>query len=185
VITGGPGSGKTTLVAHLGSLGYATVPEAAIQIIEELNRQRGVAGQVEWRLRHPAEFTRLIIRRQVALEAACAVAEGGIAFCDRGRPDPQAYAALAGSKLDGEVNALIEGQRYDRVFLLDTPLRFRERPETGRISDRARSVRIHELLEGVYRAHGYAPIQVPELSVEDRARFVLSELGEVVRALGA
>ena len=103
VITGGPGSGKTSLVDYLGSLGYATVPEAAIQIIDELNREHGVRGQMAWRRQHFAEFTRLVCRRQAALEAACSVAEGDIAFCDRGRPDIKAYAELAGLELDSEM----------------------------------------------------------------------------------
>jgi predicted ATPase len=178
VITGGPGSGKTSLVVYLGSLGYATVPEAAIQIIDELNRARGVPGQIEWRQRHPAEFQRLITRRQAALEAACTVAEGSVGFCDRGRPDAKAYAELIGFQLDSEVMSLVESQQYLRVFLLDTLSHFKVRSATGRTSDRERSMRIHDLLYEAYRSFGYSPTLVPELSITDRARFVLSELGE-------
>ena len=45
VVTGGPGSGKTTLVEALGRRGYATVPEAAIQVIEAKNAELGVEGR--------------------------------------------------------------------------------------------------------------------------------------------
>ena len=178
VITGGPGSGKTSLVVHLGSLGYATVPEAAIQIIDELNREYGVPGQIEWRQKHPAEFQRLVTRRQAALEAACTVAEGGVGFCDRGRPDARAYAELFGFQLGSEVMSLVESQQYLRVFLLDTLSSFKVRSATGRTSGRERSMRIHDLLYEAYRSFGYSPILVPELSIRGRARFVLSELGE-------
>lgn len=178
VITGGPGSGKTSLVTYLGSLGYATVSEAAIQIIEELNGQLGVADQIAWRQQHPAEFQRRVTYRQAALEAACSIASGGLAFCDRGRPDAKAYAQLAGYKLDAEVRSLVEAQRYLRIFLLDTLNSFAERPATGRISDRARSLRIHDLLDEAYCSSGYAPCRVPGLPIPDRAQFVLSELGE-------
>jgi predicted ATPase len=177
VITGGPGAGKTSLVTYLASLGYVTVPEAAIQIIDELNRELGVSGQVEWREGHPAEFVQLAFRRQVALEMACPVAEGSIGFCDRGRPDVVAYARLYGLELDREVRSLIERQRYLRVFLLDTLSSFEDRSATGRTSDRERSLRIGDLLDDAYRSYGYSPFQVPELSIEDRARIVLSELG--------
>lgn len=178
VITGGPGSGKTCLVTHLDSLGYVTVPEVAIQIIDELNRKHGIAGQVAWRRQHLPEFSRLVMERQVALEAACWVPEGSLGFCDRGRPDVLAYAELAGQSLDSEMRRLVEEQRYLCVFLLDTLSRFPNRPETGRTSDRERSVRIREHLDGAYRSLGYTPIRVPELPVPDRARMVLSELGE-------
>ena len=183
VITGGPGSGKTSLVTHLGSLGYATVPEAAMQIVDELNRERGVPGQIEWRLQHPAEFNRLVAQRQAALEAACAVAEGRMGFCDRGRPDIKAYAALFGFELDAEIKVLVESQRYLRVLLLDTLSHFEARPATGRTSDRERSVRIHQFLLGTYRSLGYSPARVPELPIGDRAWFVLSELGESCQEL--
>ena len=177
VITGGPGSGKTSLVGYLGSMGYATVPEAAIQIIDERNQALGVPGQIAWRQRHPNEFQRLVVERQVALEAACRMAAGEFGFCDRGRPDALAYAALVGVELDRDIRALVEGQRYLQVFVLDTLACFEERPATGRTSDRQRSVRIRDLLEAAYRSLGYAPCRVPELSIADRASLVLSKLG--------
>jgi predicted ATPase len=179
VITGGPGSGKTSLVEHLASLGYGTVPEAAIQIIEEQNQARGVAGQVAWRLRNPDPFQRLVLERTIALETACAATGDALVFCDRGRPDAMAYAELSGVPLPGELLSLVNQQRYHRVYLLDTPARFKERPDTGRTSDRARSVRIRNLLEAVYFSLGYAPLRVPELSIKERAGLVLSDLGEI------
>lgn len=178
VITGGPGSGKTSLIDYLGALGYDTMPEAAIQIIDELNREHGVAGQMAWRHQHPAEFERLVARRQAALEAACSVPEGGIVFCDRGRPDLKAYAELVGLEQDSEMRSFIAGQRYHKVFVLDTLTDFKLRPATGRTSDRERSVRIGRLLDKAYRSLGYSPVRVPELSIEERARLILSELGE-------
>jgi predicted ATPase len=177
VITGGPGSGKTSLVNYLATLGYGTVPEAAIQIIDELSSRYGVAGQVNWRREQPDEFQRLVARRQAALEGSVLAGTGGLVFCDRGRPDALAYAWLVGVKLDGEVQSLIERQRYLGVFLLDTPRCFQERPATGRTSDRARSVRIHRLLDEAYRSLGYTPARVPELPTEERAWLILSALG--------
>lgn len=176
VITGGPGSGKTSLVDHLASLGYATVPEAAIQIIDERNQALGVAGQIAWRKRHPRVFQRLVIERQVALDGACQPPPGQFGFCDRGRPDALAYAKLSGMELDDDLRVLVLGQSYLHVFLLDTLTHFPERPATGRTSDRQRSLRILDLLEETYRSLGYTPCPVPELSIKDRAYFVLSEL---------
>jgi predicted ATPase len=177
-ITGGPGSGKTSLVNHLGSLGYATVPEAGIQIIEELNRELGVAGQIEWRQAHRAEFQRRVMERMVALEAACTAAEGSLVFCDRGLPGTLAYAELFGLELEPDLRSLVDRQRYLRVFILDTLIDFPARSATGRTSDRERSVRLNALLFNAYRSCGYSPIRVPELSIEARAQLVLSELGE-------
>lgn len=180
-ITGGPGSGKTSLIEYLGSLGYATVPEAAIQIIAELNRQHGIPGQIAFRREHPVEFLHLIMRRQAALEAACAAAEGSLVFCDRGRPDALAYAELYGLPPEDELRSHAASQQYHRVFLLDTLSHFPERPHTGRTSDRSRSLQVRDLLDAAYRSQGYSPFRLPELSTADRARLVLSELGETAQ----
>jgi predicted ATPase len=175
-ITGGPGSGKTSLVNHLGSLGYATVPEAGIQIIEELNHELGVAGQVAWRQGHRAEFQRQVVERMAALEAACTAVEGSLIFCDRGLPDTLAYAELFGLALEPDLRSLVDRQRYLQVFILDTLTDFPARSATGRTSDRERSLRLNALLFKAYRSCGYSPIRVPELSIEARAQLVLSEL---------
>jgi predicted ATPase len=114
----------------------------------------------------------------VALEAACILFEGEFGFCDRGRPDALAYAELFGTEIDCEIRSLIGHQRYLCVFLLDTLSDFPARPTTGRTSDREQSMRLNTLLFQAYRSVGYSPFRVPELSVEERAQLVLSELGE-------
>lgn len=179
VITGGSGSGKTSLVAYLGSLGYPTVSEAAIEVIEDLNQRLGVPGQLRWREEHPLEFQRLVTKRQMLLEDACLVPAGTVAFCDRGRPDALAYARLYGFELDAEIQTLVKSQRYIAVFLLSTLSRFVERPATGRSSNYERSVRVHDLLKDAYCEMGYTPVMVPELPILERGEVVLAALGRL------
>jgi predicted ATPase len=176
VVTGGPGSGKTTLVQALGRRGFATVPEAALEIIDALNAEHGVAGQKAWRAAHRAEFQRAVLLRQVELEAE--VEEQDAVFFDRGRLDGLAYCRFHGLAVDPRDLALARAGRYDRVLVLETLRAFAGRPETGRTSDRAESVALGEVLAQVYRAHGYALTLVPELATPlDRVVFVLASLG--------
>ena len=66
VLTGGSGVGKTTLIERLKSLGYHTVPEAAMQVISTLNGMLddghvgGPGRQLEWRTKHQAAFGDLV-----------------------------------------------------------------------------------------------------------------------------
>ncbi len=174
VVTGGPGSGKTTLVDALGKLGFATVPEAAIQVIDELNDELGLEGQKAWRSENRADFQTRVIHRQVALEERCSAE--GTTFLDRGRLDGLAYCRHFGQPVPAELERLAPLARYDRVFVLDTLSDFADRGATGRTSDRAASIAIRERIEEVYREHGYAAVRVPEMDVGRRVEFVLGAL---------
>jgi hypothetical protein len=59
VITGGPGAGKTALIAALAAAGHATVAESARAIIAE-RRARGLPPRPD-----PPAFAREILRRDI------------------------------------------------------------------------------------------------------------------------
>ena len=173
-ITGGPGAGKSTLVAHLAALGHATVPEAAIVEIEALVLAHGLDGQRAWRSAHPLEFQRRVATRQLALEAEARARLPIALFCDRGLPDGLAYLAWRGQTPDDGLSALVTSGRYDGAFVLDTLDRYAERPETGRTSSRAQSLEIRAALVATYVALGIPVEVVPESSVDARAALVLA-----------
>ena len=177
VITGGPGSGKTTLVRALAERGYPTVPEVAIQIIEELNEKHGVDGQKTWRRAHGTEFQRMILDRQVQLETGLADDLGPV-FLDRGRHDGLAYCRFRGDEPPPGLLEALEGWRYDAVIQLTTLANFEERQATGRMSSREDSVAIGGQIVAAYREYGMDVIIVPELPVEARVDRVLQFLAE-------
>lgn len=174
VITGGPYSGKTSLVRALAARGYATIPEAAISVIEDLTQELGLEGQATWRATHLAEFQELIIQKQLKLELRAHPA--GPVFLDRGRLDGVAYCHVYGSEVPTSLAFACSDLPYDKVFLLDTLQRFEGRTGSGRTSDRERSLAIRDALRDVYTARGLAPIEVPEMPLVERVDFVLANL---------
>jgi predicted ATPase len=77
VITGGPGVGKTTLLAELEGRGYATVSESARAIISE-RRAQGQSPRPE-----PVAFAQEILRRDAEKYHANSGKSGWV-FFDRG-----------------------------------------------------------------------------------------------------
>ena len=178
VITGGPASGKTTLVEAFAARGYATVPEAAIQVIAELNEELGLEEQKAWRLANRRAFQLRVLARQVELEGrALEMSAGRVVFLDRCRIDGLAYCRHFDEPAPEELVASVGEVHYDRVFLLDTLPVVEDRSATGRTSDRAASLAIRATIEEVYVELGYEPIRVPVAPVEERLDGIAEALG--------
>ncbi len=176
VITGGPYSGKTTLVHHLAAQGFSIIPEVAIEVIKELNHKLGVDEQKRWRKAHVAEFQFMVAKRQAEQEARTLPGNGSVVFCDRGQYDAIAYFRYYDTPISEEIRLFIEETKYEQVFILDTLTTFSQRPETGRTSNRTASLRIRGLLEEVYRQYGYEPVHIPERVVQERVGMLLQHL---------
>lgn len=177
VITGGPYSGKTTLVEALGRRGHRTVSEAAIDVIAELNEELGLEGQKRWRFEHRREFQLRVLRLQVRREEEAARESGGPVFLDRSRLDGIAYCRYYGTPPPAELLHAAQRIRYDHVFVLDTLSHVHVRSASGRTSDRATSLALRERIVEVYTEYGYEPVPVPETPVEERVHFVLERIG--------
>jgi predicted ATPase len=171
VLTGGDHSGKTTLLEALRAEGYAVVGEAALGVIEELNRELGIDAQRSWRDAHWARFQARVARRQHELERAARDSGARALVLDRGLPDGIAFCRLAGVAVPDELREGLE-RRYDHVLLLDTVTPFAARPETGRIGGLERSRALRDLLRSVYEELGYAPEPLALLPVGERIAHV-------------
>src|SRR4029079_1199074 len=106
VISGGPGSGKTSVVRELGKLGFRYAPEVARQIIQEQVRVSGTA--LPWKDREA--YTYAMLQRSIDsfVEHTPAVQP---MFSDRGIPDTLCFARLIGLQ---DVRAIEEACRQYR-----------------------------------------------------------------------
>ena len=172
VLTGGPGSGKTTLIEALRQAGFATSLEAGRGIIRDQSAIGGSA--LPWRDR--ALFAELMLSWEMRSYQVARDLPGPV-FFDRGVPDTLGYLRLSGLPAPQHVSSAAERFRYNpRVFVAPPwPDIFAQDEERRQTLDEAE--RTYHALAGVYTELGYELVPLPLAPVEARLRFVLAEAG--------
>jgi predicted ATPase len=168
VITGGPGSGKTTTVQLLRNKRYATTIEHARHYIDT---QRISGKSVEEIRKNQQEFQTRILDMQIEQEAW--LSPGEIIFLDRALPDALAYYRFLNLPVDEKLENALKVAAYKKIFILDfLPL----------VNDYARNENakaqqeIHALITEVYESLPFPVIHVPVLPPEERVEFILKNL---------
>lgn len=169
VVTGGPSTGKTTLLAELAQRGYQTTDEVARVYIDEA-RESGIT--VHDLRRDEQQFQEEVARRKAAFEAT--LSPGKTIFFDRGMQDTLAYMRYYQYPLEDWVIDLCRQASYRTVFLLEQLDTYTS--DTARIEDESFSKSIEQLLFDAYVEYGMTPVRVPNLGVAERADFVLAHL---------
>lgn len=168
VITGGPGSGKTTTVDLLQKRGYKTTIENARHYLET---QRASGKTVEEIRANQREFQLGVLRMQIEQESS--LSPDDIVFLDRAIPDARAYYRFLDLPEDPILTEAIRTVSYKKIFLLDClPLV----NDYARRENEAGQKKIHRLLTEVYESLPFPVIKVPILPAEERVDFVLANL---------
>jgi predicted ATPase len=168
VISGGPGTGKTTMIALLAARGYQTVPEAARAYIDT---ELKLGVKIEQIRDNQPAFQHAVLSLQ--LDAERGLDPESVVFLDRGIPDTLAYYRYHDLPDDEEIMKAVAACSYKQVFLL-APLPIvadYARKETAEAQRKICSV-IHK----VYDALPFPVVHVPVLPPEERVAFILSHL---------
>jgi Predicted ATPase len=175
VISGGPGAGKTALIEELRRRGYSCSSEVAREIIQEQVRASGDA--LPWAERE--SYARQMLDRSVAAFEESSRA-GSPVFFDRGIPDTLCYARLVGlsRELEHDAAVMCDRYRYWRRVFLAPPWREIYETDSERRQNFDEAVRTYSLMQETYEGCGYEVVRLPLVSVEERAAFLLDEIGE-------
>lgn len=168
VITGGPGSGKTTTVNLLESLGYKTTVEKARHYIDTKLKDGKTIEEIESNQRG---FQQAVMSMQLKAEQHLNPAE--LVFMDRAIPDALAYYKFLNLKPDAFVEQAIKNASYKKVFILDCLPMVND---YARHEDEKAQHRIHELIVEVYEALPFPIVYVPVLAAQERVNLILKNL---------
>jgi len=167
VITGGPSSGKTTVLKELAKLGYVVYPEAARVFIDKEMKKGKSLKEIRG---NEAEFQRKVLKIKVEVEKTAP--KDKIVFFDRAIPDSIAYYQIAGLNPQ-EVLRFCPKRKYKKIFFLEQ-LPFGQ--DYARIEDNKTIKKLNKLLKESYKNLGYEVITIPALSVKERVEKILSEI---------
>lgn len=171
IITGGPGSGKTSLVEALQEMGYTGFPEIARKLIEE-----GFPAPIRATRADSGRFFDQILNNRISSHQAIKGSE--IAFYDRGIPDSAAYFRFQNLKVPDILSASIEKYRYNPVVFAAPPWEMIYSNDEVRRETFSECVKLFELTVEEYRGFGYSIIELPKAPLERRIAEVLSFTGQ-------
>jgi predicted ATPase len=171
VLTGTFGSGKSTLLDILQMRGVRGVVEPARLVLAEQRRLHG-DGVPE---RNPQLFVELMLARMLNAYRQNEASPGPVLF-DRGVPDLLAYAALFGFEFPAGEDAARLCSYNSRVFIAPA---WEEIycTDDERKAPFSLACKFDSGLRGIYERLGYSLIDIPCVSVEDRAAFIVERLG--------
>ena len=174
VLTGGPGSGKSTLIERLRDEGHTTSPEAGREIIRD---QVAIGGHaLPWL--DPAAYGEMMLSWDMRAHRE-ARASSEVVFFDRGIPDVIGYLRLLGLPVPAHMEKAAEIFRYHRCVLIAPPWPEIYHEDTERKQDLDEAERTHAAMSETYADLGYELLELPRAPVEQRVQFVIETLGLV------
>lgn len=180
IITGGPHSGKSSVLRRIEKQGVQVLNETARLIILEDQEKKKL--DPSYHLLYPWEdqsiFCRRCHARQLEREKKLS---GDLVVLDRSIIDNLAYASVAGIELDNRIYRDIENAGYEkRVFLFQLLNSYKTDPQRKDSEEQVKAV--HGELYNVYRSLGFEIINVPvfsddkDLNIIKRTEFILGHI---------
>ena len=173
VITGGPGTGKTTIIDGLIEKGYMCFPEISREIITEARKQ----GIEQLFLEKPLLFSELLLEGRKKQFQKAEQHTDSILFLDRGIPDILAYMHYIGDSYPAFFDENCRQNKYTKVFLLP-PWQEIYQSDEERYENFEQAKLIYNHLKETYENYGYELIEVPQDHLENRILFILDEISK-------
>lgn len=170
IITGGPCSGKTSLIEQLAIKGHSTFSEAARKVIQQELRKNSDA--LPWE--NNIAFSELVIHQQKKDHQN---AEVDLNFYDRGIPDVLGY--LLYYKQRNLIPLFMEKTQqfnYEKKVFILPPWEKIYAKDLERKEPFEEAQKIHKALSLTYTKLNYNLIEVPCASYQERINFILSHV---------
>lgn len=174
ILTGGPGSGKSTVVDALIQRGYWCSTEAGRAVIQDQVTIGGSA--LPWA--DQAAFAELMLCWEMrSWHEVEGVSEP--CFYDRGVPDVAGYLHLSELLVPKHLENAIAEFRYNHTVFIAPPWRDIYVQDAERKQSFDVAVSTYHAMKETYQKYDYQWIELPCVSAEERADFILSEIARL------
>ena len=171
IITGAPGTGKTSILRELFSLGFKTGDEYARNIIRE---QQKIGGDIlPWK--NIKAFQNEVLSRRIQFYES--IGDSELAFVDRGIPDQLAFAKYRGFS-PAILQEKLEKYKYANKVFITHPWKEIYSKDQIRKELFEEVERMHETICKVYCDLGYSLVSVPKVQPDERAKFIIDNIEE-------
>jgi predicted ATPase len=171
VITGGPGTGKSTVIKELAKRNFVCMPEISREVT--LNARK--KGDIQLFLTKPLLFSELLLEGRVNQYIEAENKNEKLVFFDRGIPDVHAYMNYISIDYPSTYITKSNLYRYNYIFLMP-PWEEIYISDNERYENFEQALAIHNHLERTYKELNYTIIEVPIGTIEERTDFVLASI---------
>lgn len=174
VITGGPGTGKTSLVRRLEEDGFFCYHEIIRDLTSEALNGSDPSGYATNPLvfvDDPFSFNEKILRGRLQQYIEATSAGQPVVLFDRGMPDVLAYMDYFDQKYGSDFIETCDNNRYDEVIILP-PWEAIYKSDQERFESFEEATAIHLELERTYKSFNYTPLNLQPASLEERSRII-------------
>ncbi|WP_033961711.1 AAA family ATPase [Psychroserpens jangbogonensis] len=171
VITGGPGTGKSSIINELIKREYTCFEEISRQVTLDARKD----GVDQLFLTKPLLFSELLLEARTKQFIEAESIDENLIFLDRGLPDVVAYMDYAKSDYPKVFDEICNKHVYNKIFVL-APWQEIFVSDSERYENFDQAVQIHDALLSTYERFGYELIDVPFDSIEKRADFIIDAL---------
>lgn len=171
VLTGGPGSGKTTLIKQLEKKGYNCVPETGRKIIKKQLSFGGTA--LPWL--NVANYSNLML--QYSVQDYISLSEKiDTYFFDRGIPDVLGYTELINLPNQEVFINSVENFKYNSMVFILPPWEKIYKTDSERKQDFELAITTYYTMRKIYEKYDYKLVEIPCMSVSERVDFILNRI---------
>ncbi len=167
IVTGAPGTGKTTLLNELGTF-FKTIKEPARDVIDKQQVSNGPSWNND-----RAKFVDLLMEQSISdfIQAP----HNEVTFFDRGIPDCIAYALYGDVAMSSLLNTATNYRYNKKVFVL-SPWKEIYVNDKERTMSYEETLLFHSQIVSVYTKLDYSIVVVPEGHVETRFDFIIKQI---------